>query len=181
MGTSQSRNRLIGGTDLVEAAGRGDIDLVRQLLAEGADVNVQNNNGNTALMNAAFRGYADIVRLLLASPRIDVNPQNNGGKTALIYAAAVGHTDVVRLLLASPRIDVSATDNGGQTALMWAERRGHTDVVRAINSFLAGQEINRRWIPRHRSRQRDRFGLSELDREGRPFMDLVYYHTQGFL
>ena len=117
MGTSQSRNRLIGGSA-----------------------------GGTALVEAAEEGYAEVVRLLLAAGA-NVNAQNSLGETALELA----------------------------------ERRGHTDVVRAINSFLAEQALNR-WIPRHRARLRDRLGLSELDREGTPFMDdLVYYHTQGFL
>ena len=177
MGTSQSRKRLIGGTALTEAASSRDIDLVGRLIAEGADVNAQDNYGWTALMYAAGEGYADLVRLLLAA-RANVNAQTNNDWTALMDAAREGHAEIVRLLLAAGA-DVNAQNNDGTTALMMAERRGHTDVVRAINSFLAAQAMNR-WIPRHRSRQRDRVGLSELDR-GTTFMDLVYYHTQGFL
>jgi len=62
-----------------------------------------------------------------------------------------------------------------------AERKGHTEVVRTINLFLAAQAMNR-WIPRHRSRQRDRLGLGYLHREGTPFRnDRVYRYIQQFL
>ncbi len=220
MGTSQSRNRLIGGTALNEAVTSADIDIVSRLLepclginekggrwgdytplmnailmgwtagvelllaAPGIDVNAKGEEqlDNTALMMAVESEWhterLDIVELLLAAPGIGVNAKNHRGDTALMWAALNGHTDIVELLLAAGA-DVNAQNNDGTTALMMAERRGHTDVVRAINSFLAAQAMNR-WIPRHRSRQRDRVGLSELDR-GTTFMDLVYYHTQGFL
>ena len=88
MGTSQSRNRLIGGTALVEAAEHGDIDLVRRLIAEGADVNDTMDMWDdaliiippaTALMVAAANGHTAIVELLLAAPGIDVNAKNRTG------------------------------------------------------------------------------------------------------
>ncbi len=179
MGTSQSRKRLIGGTALTDAVRRGDIVLVGRLLEPCFGINAKDNWGSTALRWAAQEGHTAIAELLLAEGA-NVNAKDNEGGTPLIVAAARGHAEVVRLLLAVPGIDVDAHTNRGDTALMVAERRGHTDVVRAINSFLAAQAMNR-WIPRHRSRQRDRLGLSELDGEGTPFMDLVYYHTQGFL
>ena len=229
MGTSQSRNRLIGGTDLNYAIGAArlasadDVDIVRRLLAApGIDINAKDKDGNTALIVAVKRVHTAIVDLLLAAPGIDidvnaegsqpvdwtaltwaasegntavvdlllaagadVDAKTNNGATALIWAAVGGHAAMVRQLLAAGA-DVDAKTNNGDTALMLAEVlheedgwEEHFDVVRAIERFLTEQAMNR-WIPRHRSRQRDRLGLSELYR-GRPFMDRLVYYTQGFL
>jgi len=58
---------------LSETMGAADIVEVRQLLHDGADVNVKNKKfGATCLLRAAQNGNADIVALLLASGA-DVN------------------------------------------------------------------------------------------------------------
>jgi KN motif and ankyrin repeat domain-containing protein len=43
------------------------------LLAAGADVNIQDEDGSTALMCAAEHGHVDMVKLLLSQQDIDVN------------------------------------------------------------------------------------------------------------
>jgi len=45
----------------------GDIENVRELIKQGADVNAKNSNGNTALGQAIFYDYRNIVELLLKS------------------------------------------------------------------------------------------------------------------
>ena len=52
---------------LFEAAEKGDIDRVKQLVTEGADINAQiTSHGETALHIASARGHLKIVELLLA-------------------------------------------------------------------------------------------------------------------
>ena len=52
---------------LVDAARAGDVDAVRSLLAEGADVNAAQGDGMSALHWAAERGHAAVADLLLSS------------------------------------------------------------------------------------------------------------------
>ena len=40
-----------------------DIKLVQEAIAEGADINIQNNDGNTPLIWAAWRGYIEMAEL----------------------------------------------------------------------------------------------------------------------
>lgn len=50
------------------AVSHGRIDMVKGLLACGADVNIQDDEGSTALMCASEHGHVEIVKLLLAQP-----------------------------------------------------------------------------------------------------------------
>lgn len=61
-----------GQTALMLAVSHGRQDMVRALLASGADVNVQDDDGSTALMCACEHGHAEIVHLLLATAGCDV-------------------------------------------------------------------------------------------------------------
>lgn len=47
------------------------MDMVQALLAQGAEVNLQDDEGSTALMCASEHGHADIVKVLLAQTDCD--------------------------------------------------------------------------------------------------------------
>src|SRR5712692_6331646 len=51
-----------GITLLMNAAIEGRTEVVRDLLARGADVNIKDNQGRTALIDAAANGRTEIVR-----------------------------------------------------------------------------------------------------------------------
>lgn len=85
------------GTELMEAAGKGDISRVNELLAKGADVNIKNNDGQTALMFASDRGHVETVKVLM-DKGADVNVKANDGRTALMRASASGHKEIIQLL-----------------------------------------------------------------------------------
>ena len=120
---------------LLNASGRGHLDVVRLLLENGADVNAADISGNTALMRASENGHTDVVRLLLEKG-VDVNAVYNHGETALMRASAWGHLDAVRLLL-EKGADVNAVNDYGETALMLASREGHLDVVKLLETYGA--------------------------------------------
>lgn len=60
-----------GQTGLMLAVSHGRMDMVQALLAHGADVNVQDDEGSTALMCASEHGHVEIVKLLLAQSGCD--------------------------------------------------------------------------------------------------------------
>ncbi|XP_067296244.1 KN motif and ankyrin repeat domain-containing protein 1b [Pseudorasbora parva] len=89
-----------GQTALMLAVSHGRIDMVRALLAAGAEVNIQDDEGSTALMCAGEHGHADIVKLLLAQPGCDATLADNDESTALSIALEAGHKDIAMLLYA---------------------------------------------------------------------------------
>lgn len=54
--------------------------MVKALLACGADVNIQDDEGSTALMCASEHGHVEIVNLLLAQPGCDATLHDNVSK-----------------------------------------------------------------------------------------------------
>jgi len=89
-------SRSNGDMPLFIAAGEGRSDVVRYLLAEGADVNAREKLGDTALTEASYYGHVALVKELLAHGA-DVNAIGNDG-TALDIALNRNSAVVVDLL-----------------------------------------------------------------------------------
>ena len=96
----QSLDAVIDGqkTPLMSACEEAKLDIVRELINAGADLEIRNSDGNTAIWAACFGGNLDIIKLLIDAGA-NIDHCNNEGVTALIYAASAGKTDVVKLLV----------------------------------------------------------------------------------
>ena len=89
-------SRSNGDMPLFIAAGEGRTDVVRYLLAEGADVNAREKLGDTALTEASYYGHVALVKELLAHGA-DINAIGNDG-TALDIALNRNNAAVADLL-----------------------------------------------------------------------------------
>jgi len=132
-----ARDGVLGSTSLHWAAWMGHDDVVRLLVASGADVNAKNNLGLTPLHWAAQKGHRNAAELLVASGAV-VDAKENGGSTPLHRAAWKGHEDVVRLLVASGA-DVNAKTKSGTTPVGFAAMKGHMDVVEFLKMSGASE------------------------------------------
>jgi ankyrin repeat protein len=84
-----------------EAAGKGDIEKMRSLLAAGGNVaNQTNADEDTPLHLAAENGHRDMVKLLLDN-RADIEARDSEGMTVLHRAARFGQRDCVEELLSA--------------------------------------------------------------------------------
>ena len=97
------------------ASAEGHKDVVELLLANKAEVNAKDKNGDTPLHEAAFMDHSDVAALLLAN-KADINAKGKDGDTPLHVAAAKGHKDVAELLL-TKGADVNPKNNNGWTPL----------------------------------------------------------------
>lgn len=88
-------------TPLMRAAADGDLKTVQQILADGAETNVNalDQAGQSALILAcqSQKANSDVVKTLLAAGA-NVNLRSRNGYTALTWAQARNRSEIVRLL-----------------------------------------------------------------------------------
>ena len=116
-----------------KAASNGNIEVIKQHLTAGADVNAKNDSGLTPLHYAESKEIAEI----LITAGADVNA---GDKiTPLHYAAQYGEMEIVELLI-SKGADVNAQSFVGMTPLREAADQGHDSIVELL--VAKGADVN---------------------------------------
>jgi ankyrin repeat protein len=116
---------------VADAARRGDLEAVRALLTEDADVNAPLGDGMTALHWAAYRGDEPLVQLLLEAGASTTAVTRLGQHTPLHVASRAAREAVVRSLLASGA-DPTAVTETGATALHFAAGSGADGAIDAL-------------------------------------------------
>jgi len=130
-----------GSTALHWAAMHDDLDMVKLLLAAGANVKVTTSEeALTPLFMACQNGDAAIVSALLAAGA-DANATNANGTTALMTAAAAGSVDAVRVLVEHGANVKAAETAHGQTALMFAAALNRDAVIRLLLAHGADANV----------------------------------------
>jgi len=130
-------------TPLVAAAWSDHKDVVEFLLANHADINVQDSLHMTALSHAASDGHKEMAEFLLAN-KADPNIGDSSGLTPLFQASHMGRKEMVELLLAHGA-DVNAKGKegsfwAGDTPLYIAACNGLVEVAKVL--LAHGADVN---------------------------------------
>jgi ankyrin repeat protein len=126
-----------GRTILMRTAETGEVEAVRKLIDEGADVNSKSNSGVTALMTSSGMGHAGVTRLLIEKGA-DVNAKTPGNYTALMNAALTGQAEIVRILLEAGA-EAAVVDASGKTAKDYALMKEHKEIASLIEQRASAQ------------------------------------------
>ena len=119
-----------GSTPLMLAALNNDLQTVRELIQQGAQINKRNDWGWTALLNATIKGNHTLVDYLLkngASPHLS----DNDGRSPLMAAVLNNHPKIVKALL-NNSADVNKANRDGWTALSFAAWKGNVISVKDL-------------------------------------------------
>jgi hypothetical protein len=140
-----TRLKFPGATPFILAALGGDVDIMRALVAAGADPKATTDDGTTALMTAAGYGRVhgqsrqtaaeslEAVKYVLQLG-LDVNAANKSGDTAL-HGAAYSQIDPVVELVIANGAKLDARTGRGETPLVLAE--GFEGVDTGGNTFYS--------------------------------------------
>ncbi|MDE2981515.1 MAG: ankyrin repeat domain-containing protein [Gemmatimonadota bacterium] len=124
----------VAGNALLDAARRGELEAVRDLIGRGADADAKRGDGMTALHFAAEHGHDAVARALIdAGAAVDAGTRI-GRYTPLHVAARAGYGAIVAHLLESGADPDAVTTNSGVTALHLAA--GAVEGEAAVTALL---------------------------------------------
>uniref|UniRef100_A0A0K0FCQ0 glutaminase n=1 Tax=Strongyloides venezuelensis TaxID=75913 RepID=A0A0K0FCQ0_STRVS len=83
---------------LLYAAKNGEIQTVRRLYLQGANLNMSDYDGRTALHLAACEGHPNLVKFLLTVGKVNHVPQDRWGRTPYEEAKAFGKEECAKIL-----------------------------------------------------------------------------------
>jgi hypothetical protein len=117
---------------VVIASMKGNANLLRLLLKNGADVHAHND---AALKWASESGHTEVVKILI-DYGANIHVQND---YALRWSSVNGYFDIVTALL-EHGADVHA---GNDAALWWAQSNGYTSTVKVLLAYGADATVLR--------------------------------------
>lgn len=109
---------------------------VRQMLAEGFDVNTLSPRGQSGLYLALREGSLAVAAVLLAAPGIAFDTPNPAGETPLMMAAMKGHVALMAQLMAMG----AQVNRRGWTPLHYAAAGGQAEAIELLLSQGADLE-----------------------------------------
>jgi len=126
-------------TPLHVATRHGQMAMTKNLVSNGAKVNIFDAEGLTPLHRAVMNGDEEVISYLLDHEAfIDVR-EKNLGSTELHLAVAMGFGEVAELLIEHDA-DLNPTDNNGMTPLDYAWYYGHSDLAYELLAAGANDE-----------------------------------------
>ncbi len=125
---------------VADAAEQRDIERVRSLLKDGADVNVAQGDGMTALHWAAEHGDLDILEMLIAAGAHVRAVTRIGSYTPLHLASRAGNASVAEALLQAGSDANAKTTTGGSASLHFAAASGAAQTVAILLEH--GADVN---------------------------------------
>jgi ankyrin repeat protein len=121
-------------TPLHIAAQNNHPKIVKELVENDAQLNLQNEYGETPVHKAAINSLESIKELIKAGA--DVNIQDDWGTVPLHVASHWGHLNIV-IELVKAGANTSIKNDDGHTAAQVAGNKNHKNIKKFIDSYTA--------------------------------------------
>jgi ankyrin repeat protein len=120
-----------GDTRVADAAQSGDLNAVRTLVKQKADVNAAQGDGSTALHWAAQKDDVEMAKVLLGAGASVKATTRIGAATPLFMACRNGNAAMVETLIQAGA-DANSIDEHGTTPLMMAASAGNPNAIKVL-------------------------------------------------
>lgn len=117
--------------DFIEAAKKGDVSLIIELIDKGVDINTPDKDGYTALMYSVRYNLVWLAKILIESG-VNVNAQDAGGRTALMWTTLYNYPLEMAKLLIESGADVNIKDKTGRTVFDFAIREDKSELINLL-------------------------------------------------
>merc|ERR1719262_1734416 len=117
----------------------GRVDVCNILIQNGANVEIQDNDGQTALFGAVYAGHHQLVEELI-DKKCPLEAHTKRGETALMWAAMNQQLQCLQVLVAAGAM-IHTQDENGQKALDHAEGTLNSHVVEVLREAAKKQPV----------------------------------------
>lgn len=124
-----------GHTPLQAAAQNGHIEIIRLLIQQGVNFEIEDKDGDRAVHHAAFGDETEVLELL-AKSGADLNARNKRRQTPLHIGVCKGHMDVCKTLLINSAHS-GIQDSDGDTPLHDAISKRRDDLIELLLEYNA--------------------------------------------
>lgn len=115
---------------------------VASLIKKGANINIQNKDGQTPLMYSIIRCSPDLTKLLIEKGA-NINIQNKQGQTPLMFSIARDYPDLTKLLIEKgAQLDLQDDDYGKTALLVAIDWLGFTEDILKTAKYLIEHGTN---------------------------------------
>lgn len=121
-----------GHKALILSVGLDQLDCVKQLVMQGANIHAKDNGGYTALHWSARYGHLACLKCLVAQGA-HLDGKSCLGRTALHLSALHGDVNCVQYLVVHGA-ELHAKDKNGDTALILSQQEHHDDCVKYLKA-----------------------------------------------
>ena len=141
---AQGANIHVNDFGLIWTAFNGDIKVMKYLVEQGADIH---ENNDQELRNASFYGHLEVVKYLVEHGA-DIHAQNN---SALTSAISNGHVEVVKYLV-EQGADIDAKNN---SALKVALDNNHLEIIKYLlfDCQMQVKEETKDWLIKNQKKE----------------------------
>lgn len=126
-----NRKNSKGYNAILYSAFRGNLEILKKLVENGANCKISNERGLNALHLAAQGNFPHMIVYLMEKNNFDINTQDNSGNTALHWAVYMNSKQTIDYLIYY-NINIDIKDKDGETALSIAKNKGNVAIIKKL-------------------------------------------------